>query len=498
MAGSQRIFPAELVTEILCYTSPLDVVRWRAVSKWFSTITHDPAIWKALYLNACFLRPPGPFPTVPFEDALAKSTRLAQSWTTQGLRTMSRVRVPFDGWVTKHRHLVGGRWLVVCQADQWFVLYDTHIDAETRAQEPLVIWEQEEKIIAWDKCLATSNQGQCIIYVLMSTDNPPWLTLLEFRLDAESGAVCDTVTWDIPVSEMDDDPELDNGQELFAHSRFLFIPHQSLIFDTQTRTFYELPEFSDKIRSHMFGARQPGYTQIVPTNTHVIVFHDFCRQWPSRDIDTLVQAFVVPDDPRPAEIGKNVLRLTHEGTIANREMLFAIIQNSVADSTTGTSSIKFLERHRKYGSFVSICTHLTLEKPSPDNVLPALIKRHHILLHGNVPFNGDLTFCNAYYDITDDGYARGFFCRCTENRSHGVVKFTIDATYDYCSADLGRFSRAGEWDDIVSPIDHFSGYANQRLLLDGVRGKLIYVDTDSQDEHANFVENAAIVVVEIE
>ena len=137
----------------------------------FCTITHDPEIWKAFCVNAPFLRPPGPFPTVPFERAFVQSARLAQTWTTQGLRTVSRVSVPFDGWVTKDLHLVGGRWLVVCQLNRRFVLYDTNASAETRAQQ--VIWEQGEEIISWKKCLATSEEGQWVIYVLFRTDDPP-------------------------------------------------------------------------------------------------------------------------------------------------------------------------------------------------------------------------------------------------------------------------------------------------------------------------------------
>jgi hypothetical protein len=191
---TQCIFPTELIREILSYTSPLDVVRWRTVtcfpsaklrvaltylvsfpsaqvSKWFCAITHDPEIWKALYANAPFLRSPGPFPTVSFERAFVQSARLAQSWTTQRLRTVSCVSVPFDGCVTDDLHLVGGRWLVMCQLYRLFVLYDTKANAETHA--PQVLWEQEETITTWDMCLATSEEGHCVVYVLLSTKDPP-------------------------------------------------------------------------------------------------------------------------------------------------------------------------------------------------------------------------------------------------------------------------------------------------------------------------------------
>ena len=70
-------------------------------------------------------------------------------------------------------------------------------------------------------------------------------TLLEMRLDAESGALRDTVVLDVPTSNIPDSDnlELDGGQKLFAPSRFLYIRSQSLVFDTRTRVFYEFLEF---------------------------------------------------------------------------------------------------------------------------------------------------------------------------------------------------------------------------------------------------------------
>jgi len=239
---TQCIFPTEVVCEILSYTSPLDVVRWRAVSRWFCTITRDPELWKALYANAHFLRPPGPFPTISFERAFVQSARLARSWTTQSLRTVSSVSVPFDG-SPEVLHLVGGRWLVVCQSNRRFVLYDTNPDAEPHA--PQVLWEQEKEITTYEVCLPTllSKEGQWIVYVLLRTDGPPWWTLLEFRLNAESGVLCDTVTLDVPVLDgIDRHPQLDSEQALFACSPFLSMSEQDLVFDTRTRVFYKFPD----------------------------------------------------------------------------------------------------------------------------------------------------------------------------------------------------------------------------------------------------------------
>ena len=189
-----------------------------------------------------------------------QSARLAQSWTTQSLRTVSSVSVPFDGCVLEDTHLVGGRWFLVCQEDRRFVLYDTNPDAKTRA--PQVLWEQGENIIAWDNCLATSEEGQCVVYVLfIAEDSPQWYvcvmsirgalfipnnpcrTLLEFRLDAESGALCDTVILDVPVLRAGVDRRLGDydGREPLVRPPFLTMQSQSLVFDIRTRVFYKFP-----------------------------------------------------------------------------------------------------------------------------------------------------------------------------------------------------------------------------------------------------------------
>lgn len=59
----------------------------------------------------------------------------------------------------------------MCQSDRRFVLYDTNIDGERR--EPQVIWEQAQEIGKWDKCMATSEEGQWILYVLLNLVDSP-------------------------------------------------------------------------------------------------------------------------------------------------------------------------------------------------------------------------------------------------------------------------------------------------------------------------------------
>ena len=126
-------------------------------------------------MDAPFIRPPGPFPSQPaasVERALVKSTRLAQSWTTQCLRAVSHVEIPLDGmptkFITNNIDLIDGRWLIACQSKRRIVLYDTDADAKTRV--PQILWEHETHIGWWDKYSVVSEEGQLVVYVILSEE----------------------------------------------------------------------------------------------------------------------------------------------------------------------------------------------------------------------------------------------------------------------------------------------------------------------------------------
>jgi hypothetical protein len=83
---------------------------------------------------------------------------------------------------------------------------------------------------------------RCVDQRTLFIPNNPCRTLLEFRLNAESGALCDTVTLDVLVLDVDNHLEFGGGQKQFARSPFLTIPSVGLVFDTRTRAFYEFPD----------------------------------------------------------------------------------------------------------------------------------------------------------------------------------------------------------------------------------------------------------------
>ncbi|KAN0094636.1 hypothetical protein V8E55_002923 [Tylopilus felleus] len=142
----QCTLPTELVYKILCYTDLRDIIRWRTVSKWFRAITQDPALWNAQYENLPFVRsilPPGTFPS----QSTDSSERAIIRWPDWHM--LSHVERPFLGEPPKYPNniLIAGKWLLVCQLDRRFVLYDTDADAGTHL--PHILWEQEERISHW-------------------------------------------------------------------------------------------------------------------------------------------------------------------------------------------------------------------------------------------------------------------------------------------------------------------------------------------------------------
>ena len=157
--GKSIVFPHLFVTH-----SVIDPF-WQ-VSKWFYATTCGAALWKSLYRDSPFPCPPTPLPAqsnTPLEQALVRSSQIAQSWETPSLRIVSYVQIPLDGktpGLISGLDLIGSRWLIACRSSRQFVLYDTNAKVHT----PQILWEQKRQITSWDKC-SMVKEGCCIIYV---------------------------------------------------------------------------------------------------------------------------------------------------------------------------------------------------------------------------------------------------------------------------------------------------------------------------------------------
>ena len=218
-----------------------------------------------MYTNAPFVRPPGPFPsqsTASLERALVRSARLAQSWTTQSLRIMSHVVVPYYGQPPRDIDdvvLVCGRWFTVCQSKRRIVLYD--VNRKPKKRVPQVLWETQRRIHRWTSCSVTSEDGNLIIYVMLCeqySERPKWYVsilslspgtshtpnpdrkFIEFRINGESGLLCDTIPINVPGRGFLGTPDIVGN---LKQSPFLFVEPLYMVFDTRTRLLHEFPEF---------------------------------------------------------------------------------------------------------------------------------------------------------------------------------------------------------------------------------------------------------------
>ena len=130
------------------------------------------------------------------------------------------------------------------------MLYDTNADGETHV--PQIVWEQEEhcqwQIGYWDKYSVVSEEGQCVVYVILSEEHnsprqwyvcfhllligsfypsTPYRWLIEFLLNSgRSATLRDTITIDVPESFFVP-PQIKGGP-----SPLFYVLCLQLVFDT--------------------------------------------------------------------------------------------------------------------------------------------------------------------------------------------------------------------------------------------------------------------------
>ncbi|KAF8553890.1 hypothetical protein OG21DRAFT_1497385 [Imleria badia] len=379
------VLPSEVICHILCFLSPRVVILLRLVSKQFNNLTYDLAIWRTLYANARLPRPPGSFPSqsVHFlEHTLVESERLAHSWTTQPMEDISSVGIPYTAGGSFYPKIlpkiVYGRWLICCESFSKFVAYDLDSDVMPRPHQ--LLWESASPIYSWDAHSVVSTSG-FLIHILFRIATTqiliPW-TLLEFLVNGDS--LYHTLALEVPARDSRIDVYLDGGS-----SPFSYIFGQQLIFDAETRSFYEFPKCnpalvgSDQHRLPDWSRyRRPWVTLF--TKTHVIHIFQHADSSVSPTMSSIIiQAFTVPTDPRLVDNGIGVLRLSHEGVAPGRPDRLKIIRNSIVDAVSGATSIRLLNQFFEGNNLCISCIDLTLPNHSSTNtVLPINIDVHDI------------------------------------------------------------------------------------------------------------------------
>ncbi|KAF9236739.1 hypothetical protein BU15DRAFT_63783 [Melanogaster broomeanus] len=252
--------PLEVICHILCFMSPREIVRARRISKQLHDVTYDSEIWKTVYANwsTRLPLPAGPFPSQStrfLEHTLVQSERLAQTWTSQPVKTISRVPDRLNQMYYPRLHLL---WTVVL--GRWF------------------IWHQ-------------IYYGREILKYSVFLHSLPHL-----RVDNDF-TLCCTANSRPPGDK-------------FIGQRVLSVPcvghaHPNLSQATQ----FQL-EIGHMQEQSTLSLLRP--VQIVVTESHILALY----RWDGPSGDHIIfQAFVVADSPHPAGNGLCDLRLTHEASM---------------------------------------------------------------------------------------------------------------------------------------------------------------------------------------
>ncbi|KAG6379434.1 hypothetical protein JVT61DRAFT_11904 [Boletus reticuloceps] len=463
------ILPSEVISHILCFLSPRDVIRLRVISKQFHDLSYDRALWRTLYRNARLPRPPGPFLSQSvqfFEHTLVQSERLADSWTTQPMEAVSAVGIRLQGYQS-HSIIVDGKWLVAFDEPHKMLAYD--LDYDGGSQPHQLLWESASEIYSWDACTVFS-ASELLVYIVFNTHTffhvGPW-KLLEFRMDGNS--FHHTLTLNVPTRNRELPVFICGG-----NSPFSYIASQRLIFDTETRLFYGFPRFTSAAAPSDSDSSDP-VTWVTLTNTHIIsLFYHVDRTVSPAAASTLFQAFTIPTDSLQVSNGTCVLRLTHEGAVPLDFQDLDLIRNSIVNSLTGVTSIRILHQHFEGDSLHFSYIDLTLPNhTSTDAVLPITIDSHDITVVNHVPLN--LAPEKEYHIVSsDDGYVRGLWIfGVPGNGSLNsladalIMRFTIDSSRDKCVVVLGQIS-VPLWEQLERPT------LIQHLLFDLARGMMCY------------------------
>jgi hypothetical protein len=217
---------------------------------------------------------------------------------------------------------------------------------------------------------------------------------------------------------------------------------------------------------------------IILTKTHLIAFYR--RSFYSRDDDvTIVQAFVVTDCSTPslADDAIDKLCLTHEAYMTGIfPSTFHLIRDSVIDTITRSTNLRFLVSSTDSGQTDFCCLDLTLPEPCSGEVTPLSILTQNLFIVDSGQSWSAPTFTGG----SADGHARGFVGRLAgdddlslfASNVASIQKFTIDASQERCTAVLGE----------PTPVDQMPQINfHKASKFDGIRGRLCYDDPDSDD-----------------
>ncbi|KAG6373499.1 hypothetical protein JVT61DRAFT_6657 [Boletus reticuloceps] len=468
----------DVIYHILSLLSPCEIVRFRQVSKKSRDLTHSHALWKEVYANARFTRPPGPFSWQSIrylERTLIQSELVSKTWTSQPPKMLSRTLTKWKGrddtWT-----VVFGRWCIFLDGNK---IQCHDIDSDT--------YHSLYEGIAYPSSWFTTHMAStadinghrvCLLLFHINDQQPGLRRLLAFRVNDDGFSEPEIIGWTHTGSQ-----ELDAWQSadgFHGSTPFIIVrrDHPCLILDLRTRRSYRLP-MSEMLPNELTNqSPDTWYNNVILTKTHVTSVWMY-TSGPSFDATVLIQAFVVPDSAIPHDVGE--LRLTHEVILDTYWRSSGLLRNSIVDPVTGSVNIRILHVTANGPTAEQshmMCLDLTLPKSvSNTDVLPISI-RSQLLFESSWE-------CERH-TVFDDGYARGLLL--TERGSpylgfNSVRKFTIDASREECAIAVSG----------SCPLD--LPIQSEDIAFDGTRGRIHYIqDNDDGDDDD---VNAEVVTIDL-
>ncbi|KAF8442310.1 hypothetical protein L210DRAFT_3204801 [Boletus edulis BED1] len=226
---------------ILSLLGPCEIVRFRQVSKKSRDLTHSHALWKEVYANARFPRPPGPFSwqsTRYLECTLVQSELVSKTWTSQPPKILSRTLTKWerrdDIWT-----VVFGRWCIFLEGNK--IRYHD-IDADTYHSLYDGTAYPNFQFTAHMASTADINGHRVCLLLSHTNDQQSELRrLLAFRVNEDGFSEPEIIGWTLTGSQELDVWQPANG--FHGSTPFITIRrcNPCLILDLRTRRSYRLP-----------------------------------------------------------------------------------------------------------------------------------------------------------------------------------------------------------------------------------------------------------------
>ncbi|KAH7914530.1 hypothetical protein BJ138DRAFT_1143622 [Hygrophoropsis aurantiaca] len=138
--------PLDILYRIISFTSVLDIIRFRQISRFFRELMQTDTIWRNAYRTTSLPRYPGPFPhqsAAFLRDTLVRSARVAQNWAPN-VPVPTSQRTFEDNKHYSRRRFFMNRWLMGIDSDHKHSINCIDLDTASGVVTPSIIYRSDE------------------------------------------------------------------------------------------------------------------------------------------------------------------------------------------------------------------------------------------------------------------------------------------------------------------------------------------------------------------